>query len=75
MNKNSSNKEAPSEPVPGIDSPHIGQEGEEIEKSSSTEKLPNNDEEPEKLTKAEAFLLVVSICVSRKLRAASVMRS
>jgi hypothetical protein len=75
MSNNSSDKEAPSEPVSGIDSPPTGEEGEESEKPSSTGEPPEDNEEPESLTKAEAFLLVVSICVSARHRAASVMKS
>ena len=75
MSNNGSNKDAPSEPVSGIDSPPIGEEGEEIEKTSSIGEPPKDNKEPDSLTKAEAFLLVVSICVSGRQRAASVMKS
>ncbi|KAK9325281.1 major facilitator superfamily domain-containing protein [Lipomyces orientalis] len=63
MSNTSSSQEAPSEPVPGIDSPPTGEEGEEIEKPSGTGEPPKDNEEPESLPKAEAFLLVVSICI------------
>lgn len=54
------NNEAPS----SIDPPPKGEEGEVVEKPSSTGEPPKDNEEPESLTQAEAFLLVVSICVS-----------
>lgn len=59
MSNNSSNEDSPS----GIDSPPTGEEGEKIEQPSTGEP-PKDNEEPESLTRAEAFLLVVSICVS-----------
>jgi hypothetical protein len=62
MSSISSNKEAPSEPLPGTHSPSTGDEG-ELEKSNGAGEPPKDDE-PEALTKAEVFLLVVSICVS-----------
>ena len=61
MADSSGDKEAPAEPVPGIDPPPTG----ELQDGG----------EPESLTKTEAFLLVVSICVSGRQRAASVMKS
>lgn len=55
-----SNNEAPS----GIDPALTGEEGEKIGNPSSTGEPPKDYEEVESLTRAEAFLLVVSICVS-----------
>ena len=54
------NNEAPS----GIDPPPTGEEGKVVEQPSSTGKPPKDNEKPESLTRAETFLLVVSICVS-----------
>ena len=62
MANSSGDKEVPAEPVPGIDPPPTGE-------------LREDSGEPESLTKTEAFLLVVSICVSGRQRAASVMKS
>ncbi|KAJ5726664.1 uncharacterized protein N7483_008021 [Penicillium malachiteum] len=59
MSNSSNNDEALSEPFHGIDSLPPGKEGEEIEQSSSGEEPPTE----KSLTKAETFLLVVSICI------------
>jgi hypothetical protein len=64
MSNSSSNKDALSEPFPGM--------SEKIEKPSSTGEPPKDNEEPESLTRTEAFLLVVSICVSGRQLAPSV---
>jgi hypothetical protein len=64
MSNSSSSKEAPWDPVPGIDAPPTGEGGMGIEQPSSTVEPPKDNEEPESLTKTEAFLLMVSICVS-----------
>lgn len=74
MSNNSSNGEPPLEPVPGIESPPAEKES-ETKDYSGTGEPPKDNEEPESLTKAEAFLLVVSICVSRRQRAAFGMES
>jgi len=58
MSDSSNNQKELLEPSPGTESLPPEKAGEEIEQPSSTEEPPNE------LTKAEAFLLVFSICVS-----------
>lgn len=75
MSNNSDNKEAPPESLPGTDTPAVGEGHGIIDKPSSTGETPKDSEDPESLTKVEVALLVISICVSGRQRAASVMKN
>lgn len=63
---NTSNKEELLKPVPNPESLPTREQDEAMEKPNSTREPPKDNEEPESLTKIEAFLLVVSICVSSR---------